>query len=180
MVSVLAPPPPGSGIHTNMSVDAFLNTYTSEDNASFDDLQERLNALHRKKFPWLYETETRYDIRVFQRVLTRCLRLLAAEEKGQVLSWPHKTRNLLMYPVDGAPMTLSEQIKARDEQPIAKYENTRFAAPAAKEAEPAQPSSVYHMLGQSGVLRNDIPASVRLSSLFAVLFGSVLFADTSA
>lgn len=46
---------PVPGVNTNLPLDVFLNTYTSEDNASFEDLQDRLNRQHRERFPWLYD-----------------------------------------------------------------------------------------------------------------------------
>ena len=40
---------------SNMTLDKFANRYTSEDNASFEDIQKQDIETHRRKFHWLYD-----------------------------------------------------------------------------------------------------------------------------
>jgi len=42
-------------IDTSLSLDQFQARYTSEDNASFMEIVERINAQKREKYRWLYE-----------------------------------------------------------------------------------------------------------------------------
>lgn len=42
-------------IDTSLSLDQFQARYTSEDNASFIEIVERINAQKREKYRWLYE-----------------------------------------------------------------------------------------------------------------------------
>ncbi|KAF9550974.1 DiGeorge syndrome critical region protein 14 [Mortierella hygrophila] len=44
-------------IDTTLSLDQFQMRYTSEDNASFDEIIEKINAQKKEKFKWLYDLE---------------------------------------------------------------------------------------------------------------------------
>ncbi|KAF9152401.1 hypothetical protein BG015_005300 [Linnemannia schmuckeri] len=44
-------------IDTSLSLDQFQMRYTSEDNASFNEIIEKINAQKKEKYKWLYEQE---------------------------------------------------------------------------------------------------------------------------
>ncbi|KAF9123171.1 DiGeorge syndrome critical region protein 14 [Mortierella sp. 14UC] len=44
-------------VDTSLSLDQFQMRYTSEDNASFNEIIEKINAQKREKYKWLYDQE---------------------------------------------------------------------------------------------------------------------------
>jgi protein DGCR14 len=44
-------------IDTSLSLDQFQMRYTSEDNASFNEIIEKINAQKKEKYKWLYDQE---------------------------------------------------------------------------------------------------------------------------
>jgi protein DGCR14 len=48
---------PSSSMNTDMSLDSFQQKYTSEDNASFQQIVEKQNEINRKRHRSLYEGE---------------------------------------------------------------------------------------------------------------------------
>jgi protein DGCR14 len=96
---------------TNMTLGQFQARNTSEDNASFLEIQEKDLEKHREKFSWIYETEANHllllpdgtKITDEQRLLMdkACAskRTRGDDRRGAIAQWNYRTRNqLLFYP----------------------------------------------------------------------------------
>lgn len=51
------PPPEQETIDTSMSLDQFQAMYTSEDNASFNEIMEKVNARKKEEYNWMHNLE---------------------------------------------------------------------------------------------------------------------------
>jgi len=114
----------------NMSLNEFLATHTSEDNASFVQIKAEDAAKRKEKLAWLYDSETK-AIEFKQKMLEN-----NPEMKGEMLTWDFKAKNKLLWPPDAIEPTLNELPK----DPVVMYKNTRFedgfAVPAPKPRKP--------------------------------------------
>merc|ERR1719499_531841 len=110
----------------NMSLNEFLATHTSEDNASFVQIKAEDAAKRKEKLAWLYDSETK-AIEFKQKMLEN-----NPEMKGEMLTWDFKAKNKLLWPPDAIAPSLNELPK----DPVVMYKNTRFedgfAVPAPK------------------------------------------------
>ncbi|KND01759.1 uncharacterized protein SPPG_03552 [Spizellomyces punctatus DAOM BR117] len=103
-------------VNTNMSLDAFQSRYTSEDNASFNNMITRINDDKRKKYSWIYDKETR--------VLQLGTTPDNEKEAKRIQQWKYAAKNSLMYypSVDGS--TAIET--GRGEPKAISHDSTRF------------------------------------------------------
>ncbi|BBN14221.1 protein DGCR14 [Marchantia polymorpha subsp. ruderalis] len=121
-----------SSVDTSLTLDQFLSRYTSEDNASFSRILNKVNKQKRERFRFLSENE----------LVSPTLRITSAEDRvtdgfgtsGQpeatLDTWAYKAKNLLMYDSadrDDAPLTEREREEKVEGPPkeISKT-NTRF------------------------------------------------------
>ena len=105
-----------------LSIDIFLNDYTSYDNDSFEDLQNKSMEEHRKKYHWLYEQDGMKNgmlmlyyigdkiLTVDERakmdyILNNGLygksddnKMIGDDRKNHVDPWKFRVRNQLMFP----------------------------------------------------------------------------------
>uniref|UniRef100_A0A915BNJ8 Uncharacterized protein n=1 Tax=Parascaris univalens TaxID=6257 RepID=A0A915BNJ8_PARUN len=100
-----------------MTVDTYLNKYTSEDNASFEELA----ALHLKKErirnAWMYEAEERHN----KELVTR-------EKPKDLDNWTYKARNAVLFDMDEVPLTVEEHIQRQKmNQRVINKKATRFS-----------------------------------------------------
>ena len=63
-----------------MSLDKFQSKYTSEDNASFDDILEKNQKELRKKFKWVFDAER--QMMVLENKPVKLITDGESEEKG--------------------------------------------------------------------------------------------------
>jgi protein DGCR14 len=99
----------GIDVDTNMTLGQYQARNTSEDNASFLDIQERDIEKHREKYSWIYEAETTHLLLLPDGTkLTDTQRLLmdqacdaksvrGDERKGTLAQWTYRTRNQLSF-----------------------------------------------------------------------------------
>lgn len=120
--------------HLELTLDQFLNRYTSEDNASFGELMAEAKLRHQRRHPWLYVDEQAERERV-----QTAAQLPSAEQQAldsvesslgkirPLVTWPFRNRNAVMYNPDPAPYTADElvTINAGTRQRIV-FANTRF------------------------------------------------------
>eukprot|EP00697_Spironema_sp_BW2_P012253 gnl/Spiro4/28451_TR14050_c0_g1_i1.p1 gnl/Spiro4/28451_TR14050_c0_g1~~gnl/Spiro4/28451_TR14050_c0_g1_i1.p1 ORF type:complete len:587 (+),score=181.80 gnl/Spiro4/28451_TR14050_c0_g1_i1:65-1762(+) len=85
----------------SMTLDQYLNTYTSEDNASFDLLLDAENARLREKHAWIHEHEKVEQSRLM-------LRANNIENDGHLITAPYSTKNSLMFLPEGVPHRADE------------------------------------------------------------------------
>lgn len=118
------------------SLDEFLNSYTSEDNASFEQIMREAEKRHRIRHPWMYQDEEASRKQLKQEMEVPSITQQAANSEKhanernsqKLLSWPFRNRNSVMYNPDAALYTAEERARlqvASQRQQIC-YENTRF------------------------------------------------------
>ncbi|KAF9107351.1 hypothetical protein BGX29_006559 [Mortierella sp. GBA35] len=126
-------------IDTSLSLDQFQMRYTSEDNASFNEIIDKINAQNREKYRWLYDQEKK-SMRLLdngdnsdQKLLREAgedgessqalvrvgdsskeapskLELALSDRRSGVIStWEYKAKNALMYPPEGLGTNLDEK-----------------------------------------------------------------------
>uniref|UniRef100_A0A0R3RFA0 Nuclear protein DGCR14 n=1 Tax=Elaeophora elaphi TaxID=1147741 RepID=A0A0R3RFA0_9BILA len=129
----------------NLTVDAYLNKFTSEDNASFEELA----LLHKKKEQirnaWMYEAEKKHNeefvtrgnelVRAADEQIMISLAPGTAEEKPKELdNWSYKARNIVHFHPEEAPLTLDEHLqRQKANQRIINKSATRFSEEVNKE-----------------------------------------------
>ncbi|VDK80596.1 unnamed protein product [Litomosoides sigmodontis] len=131
--------------HGNLTIDAYLSKFTSEDNASFEELA----LLHKKKEQirnaWMYEAETKHNeefvtrgnelIKAADEQIMTSLAPGATEGKPKELdNWSYKARNLVHFHPEEAPLTLDEHLRRQKaNQRIINKSATRFSEEINKE-----------------------------------------------
>jgi protein DGCR14 len=111
-----------------LGLDQFLNKYTSEDNASFEQIQEEEEKKHRMKYRWLYQ-----DVRKNNNSVKQLLELPSIESQASIedkkplgaITWTFTNKNSVMYNPDGAQLTDEEKFANIKQQEVV-HENTRF------------------------------------------------------
>jgi len=113
---------------SKMSLNAYLDKYTSEDNQSFQEFMDESDHRHRLKYAWLYEAETKHKQLVQQSLAVPSIEAQADvyERPLDIDTWGYRNKNYVMYCPDGVPYTKEEEVElARKKQEIL-LKNTRF------------------------------------------------------
>lgn len=85
----------------SLSLNEFLQKYTSEDNAYFEKLQRKELKRHKANYPWLYRDKGGHNKTIQQQ-----LKLPSLEEQvstshkdppNHMIDWPHNPKNTLFY-----------------------------------------------------------------------------------
>nr|XP_031299069.1 splicing factor ESS-2 homolog isoform X1 [Camelus dromedarius] len=105
------------------SLDVFLSRYTSEDNASFQEIMEVAKEKSRARHAWLYQAEEAFEKRQRESLALPSAEHQAIESgPAGVETWKYKARNSLMYYPEGVPD--EEQLFKKPRQVV--HKNTRF------------------------------------------------------
>ncbi|VDK71653.1 unnamed protein product [Onchocerca ochengi] len=124
--------------HEDLTIDTYLNKFTSEDNASFEELA----LLHKKKEQirnaWMYEAERKHN----KEFVIRGNELVKAADEQISISlapgntevrpkeldnWSYKARNIVHFHPEEAPLTLDEHLqRQKANQRIINKSATRF------------------------------------------------------
>eukprot|EP00727_Mastigamoeba_balamuthi_P000719 m51a1_g10644 hypothetical protein (506) ;mRNA; r:24454-26297 len=105
-----------------MTLNAFLERHTGEDNAAFERLREKEERKSAARRPWLTGTAAENEER-------RRRALEGGAEANRLLTWKYEPRNTLFYSPDGAEPTAQEQLEAaRGSAPAVDYSGTRLGA----------------------------------------------------
>lgn len=106
---------------TTLCLDQFLNTYESEDDASFKEMLEKSSEIHQQKYAWLHAKGQEYA-------------KLASAEKNAITgevhrragldSWTYTAKNALMYIPDGVENSAVQGTSRRRE---VVHSNTRLS-----------------------------------------------------
>ncbi|EPY80501.1 protein DGCR14-like protein [Camelus ferus] len=84
------------------SLDVFLSRYTSEDNASFQEIMEVAKEKSRARHAWLYQAEEAFEKRQRESLALPSAEHQAIESgPAGVETWKYKARNSLMYYPEG-------------------------------------------------------------------------------
>ncbi|XP_064218905.1 splicing factor ESS-2 homolog isoform X1 [Aotus nancymaae] len=105
------------------SLDVFLSRYTSEDNASFQEIMEVAKERSRARHAWLYQAEEEFEKRQKEHLeLPSAERQAIKSSQAGVETWKYKAKNSLMYYPEGVPD--EEQLFKKPRQVV--HKNTRF------------------------------------------------------
>ncbi|XP_071066025.1 splicing factor ESS-2 homolog isoform X2 [Dasypus novemcinctus] len=105
------------------SLDVFLSRYTSEDNASFQEVMEVAKEKSRARHAWLYQAEEEFEKRQKDNLTLPSAEHQAIESsQAGVETWKYKAKNSLMYYPEGVPD--EEQLFKKPRQVV--HRNTRF------------------------------------------------------
>ncbi|EJD76003.1 hypothetical protein LOAG_16964 [Loa loa] len=145
----------------SLTVDTYLNKFTSEDNASFEELA----LLHKKKEQirnaWMYEAERKHN----EEFITRGNELMKAADEQIIISlstgavegkpkeldnWAYKARNIVHFHPEEAPLTLDEHLQRQTaNQRIINKSATRFSEEVSREKR--QITAIKGVLQQTAV-----------------------------
>ncbi|KAK5979842.1 Splicing factor ESS-2 [Trichostrongylus colubriformis] len=121
-----------------LSVDAYMNKFTSEDNASFEELAAVELAKERAKKGWIEEAERKHNAKMvtygelpasadLQLAIKYDPEFDRAKPK-EVDNWSYTARNSVLFHLEGAPLTAAERIEqARRNQRVINKTGTRFS-----------------------------------------------------
>ncbi|KAJ1563517.1 DiGeorge syndrome critical region protein 14, partial [Cladochytrium tenue] len=122
-----------------MSLDAFQAAYTSEDNASFNAILQRVNDDRRAGYRWVYDQEKkalvlgdsqRPALESSDTAGSKVAGLLTGPDDGfakPVASWKYKAKNELMYHPPAAPETLADAAEITGAPKAINHGATRLA-----------------------------------------------------
>eukprot|EP01116_Phalansterium_solitarium_P006424 TRINITY_DN18724_c0_g1_i1.p1 TRINITY_DN18724_c0_g1~~TRINITY_DN18724_c0_g1_i1.p1 ORF type:complete len:537 (-),score=160.76 TRINITY_DN18724_c0_g1_i1:307-1917(-) len=149
-------PPPASSaaaaeepaVKTNMRLDAFQWTHTSEDNSAFMAIMEQSNIDKKRK----YERLLGEEMKLQAKLMPKAIEDGEGSKVKQIETWSnYVSRNELMYFVDGVEMTHKEERTANAGPPKEiVLGNTRFEAGDRSKTVQGKNvvEQVYPMLGQ--------------------------------
>ena len=119
----------GSNAEAALSLDQFLNTYESEDDASFKEMVSRSDEIHHQRHAWLHEKEKEYG----KLASGEKLSLTGSSESTDELhrragldSWTYTAKNTLMYIPDGVENSVVEAVQGAGRRREIVYSNTRL------------------------------------------------------
>ncbi|KAF9175127.1 DiGeorge syndrome critical region protein 14 [Mortierella sp. AD011] len=121
-------------IDTSLSLDQFQARYTSEDNASFNEILEKINAQRKLKHRWIYDQEKKQmkfiessrapDQKLLRQAgevddgdvssssvqegeVSKLALMVSDKRTGVIPTWEYKAKNTLMYQPEGLGTTLN-------------------------------------------------------------------------
>ncbi|EDV46369.1 splicing factor ESS-2 homolog [Drosophila erecta] len=113
---------------SNLSLDAFLQKYTSEDNQSFQEIIETAEAKLRQKYAVLYNHE-----KLSAEQLQRALILPSIEKQFEepdplrkIETWNYTNMNSIMYVPDGVAYTEEERVQLAERKQSIQHNATRL------------------------------------------------------
>ncbi|XP_017130459.1 splicing factor ESS-2 homolog [Drosophila elegans] len=118
----------GGDTTSKLSLDAFLQNYTSEDNQSFQEIIETAEAKLRQKYAVLYNHE-----KLSAEQLQRALMLPSIEKQFEepdplrkIETWNYTNMNSIMYVPDGVEYTEEERVQAAERKQSIQHNATRL------------------------------------------------------
>lgn len=111
-----------------LSLDQFLNSHTSQDNESFEDIMVESEKKHRLKYSYLYNEEDRSGTEQKQLLALPSIEEQCAlpEKKLDVDTWGYKNKNYIMYVPDGVDPSNEELAEMERKRLEVVYGNTRL------------------------------------------------------
>ncbi|CAI4228922.1 unnamed protein product [Auanema sp. JU1783] len=121
----------------NLSIDGFFSKYTSEDNASFEELAVMAQKREQEKNKWIYEAAEKHnkELVVQQAIAADADVQLALKYEREAKNdkplaldnWAFKARSSVLFYPEGAELTVEEKVEqAKRNQRIINKEATRF------------------------------------------------------
>ncbi|CAJ0942311.1 unnamed protein product, partial [Mesorhabditis belari] len=121
-----------------LSVDAYLNKFTSEDNASFEELTDLMDQREKIRNHWIYSNAERHNRELITRgapmIENADMQLalkydpeIQKEKPRELDNWTYTARNTVLFHPTGAAFTKEEMIeRAAQNQRVINREATRF------------------------------------------------------
>ncbi|KAJ3123062.1 heme binding [Nowakowskiella sp. JEL0407] len=118
---------PAPRVNTNQSLDEFVSQYQSEDTASFTKLQEEHLRIHREKYSWVFDGESKKL--VLEDKKEDGVKAIEDVKDAVLLEyWPHKAKNSFINEPEAAPLTLADVSQPTRSAPKSiNYSATRFS-----------------------------------------------------
>lgn len=120
-----------AAISSKMSLDSFLQHYTSEDNQSFQEIIETAEAKLRQKYAVLYNHE-----QLSAEQLQRALMLPSIEKQFEapdplrkIETWKYTNMNSIMYVPGGVELTEQERVQLAERKQSIQHNATRLSQP---------------------------------------------------
>ncbi|KAJ8939718.1 hypothetical protein NQ314_011004 [Rhamnusium bicolor] len=111
-----------------LSLDQYLNSHTSQDNESFEEILVESERKLKQKYSYLYNEEEKSQ-EEHQKLLalpTIEQQALPPEKKLNVDTWSYKNRNYIMYTPDGVKLTQEEEIELNKRRQEVVHCNTKL------------------------------------------------------
>ncbi|KAM8719061.1 hypothetical protein ACLKA7_011722 [Drosophila subpalustris] len=131
------------GIGGKMSLDSFLQHYTSEDNQSFQEIIETAEAKLRQKYVVLYNHE-----QLSAEQLQRALMLPSIEKQFEepdplrkIETWKYTNMNSVMYVPDGVELTEQERVQLAERKQSIQHNATRLPPTSTQSEVQANPAA---------------------------------------
>lgn len=111
-----------------LTLDQYLNSHTSQDNQSFEELMIESEEKHRKKYSYLYQEEEKSDLDKMEQLKLPSVEQQCAlpEKKLDIDTWTYKNKNYIMYVPDGVEPTSEELIEMNKKRQEIDHANTRI------------------------------------------------------
>ena len=137
-----------SGVDPSISLGEFQATYTSEDNASFEALVDKLNGERQKRYHWMYDKDNMQVVLAGPALPELAMtaagaagtstdmvattgesvnRETPAGEPRPLEYWNHRVRNALMFYPEGLESTAAERVQQASARPTVNYAAVRFS-----------------------------------------------------
>lgn len=115
---------------TKISLDQFLNSHTSQDNESFEEILSESEKKHQQKYHYLYNEESHCEDEQRQLLALPTIQQQCAlpEKKLNVDTWGYKNKNYIMFVPDGVSLSSEEQIEQNKKRQEIVYTNTRLSS----------------------------------------------------
>lgn len=132
----------------NVTVDSFVNKYTTEDDAAFEELSALNVRRERHRNWWMYESTAEHNISKVVRgnaLKGQDEQLMLPESRPNSLdNWPHKERNTVLYFPGDQPWTDEELIRRQKQsQREINAQNTRLKEAPYQQAISRRPTGVH-------------------------------------
>nr|CAI5839896.1 unnamed protein product [Callosobruchus analis] len=111
-----------------ISLDQYLNSHTSQDNESFEDLLTEAEMRHREKYSFLYGEEEKSVSEQEKRLALPSIEDQARgiEKTAQLDMWGYRNRNYIMFTPDGVQLTKEQQMEINKNRQKVVHMNTRL------------------------------------------------------
>ncbi|XP_066261432.1 splicing factor ESS-2 homolog [Euwallacea similis] len=114
---------------SELTLDQYLNSHTSQDNESFEEILDANEQRHREKYKYLYAVEESSDDAKERMLALPPIEQQAAlpEKPFNFDTWGYKNKNVLMYNPEGVKLTLEQEMKILENKHVIVHDNTRLS-----------------------------------------------------
>ncbi len=116
----------------NMSLDEFMAKHTSEDNESFNEIQEESRRKFVLTHSWMFKEDEQKSIEMKkERLQLPSIEVQNEKSEDSGVSktpdgWTYRNQNEVFYPPEGAPLSAQEIVELAKKERGIVFENTRF------------------------------------------------------